>query len=800
MVEDLRGDWEHSFADLEAFISTLGHGMVLKCKCGTPGWNSTYTHHLKALQRFRLTCTDKCYGCKLKTGLLEDGLHLLCRVMPRDAASLITTVYYMIRNRAPDMCIHNIHDFCKEMSGLVKRAGRFLHSQWRVLTHWEMMLGYSGYKGFGELRPQVEDWLVNRKHIGEDLMGEREYVTRVYQEAKKFMLTEWQKPKQLPSIGEWVSNGTWMRGKAGTGGSNYVVVEGRRRKTRAYKGVDAVKYSDNTIASSLTTPTTEEMIVMQKAEGAKVRPVVKTGNALNKKQDFLSELIEKGLYGSTASTLFAGGAGNEKIDEEWLDEVRNGRGYIVPLDQSGFDQHQSKSTIMAVLHAIGDVCIERPDTPLDYKLVWKAMWDTLFDMPVKVIYDGRRYDWGNGVPSGWRWTALLDTVLNISSLRVLTAYIAQEWGRNVTIDKMCAQGDDVLLSMPDRADINRLIQAYNQAGYEVHPQKTYLSKDRGEFLRRSYEREGITGYITRTQLAIRFRNPIIEQPISAAERLPSRIHLWMLFRSRGALAGPIARCMVEDAQQAGVDADTLVSFCSTPSSVGGIGMSYTGDSVLAELRKMHPHASSEWITPVVTKPSLKLLPNIGQWAMRLARRGIRLNERSREKFHHILAQTWGMRQADITGKVQVQWIRSDKIKPLKPRGGEVLPKGVELWDMTGVPALVRPIFKQQCIDDGSWTSWIKPQYQAFVQKLQKNMTTTVFRIYMLDLWKVPSVILDRVHPKYGAQIKKEAEKWILRFFSRRHASVPSLTGNLLWLEHEIENKLRAVFKGMWLAL
>lgn len=52
--------------------------------------------------------------------------------------------------------------------------------------------------------------------------------------------------------------------------------------------------------------------------GGKIRPVAKTGNAVNRKMNYLSEVLERGLHGSRLSTLFAGEAGNERIDKPIL--------------------------------------------------------------------------------------------------------------------------------------------------------------------------------------------------------------------------------------------------------------------------------------------------------------------------------------------------------------------------------------------------------------------------------------------------------------------------------------------------
>ncbi|KAL4704142.1 hypothetical protein ACJJTC_012958 [Scirpophaga incertulas] len=288
------------------------------------------------------------------------------------------------------------------------------------------MFGYTEYKGEPQLRGEVMDWLVTPKTIGEGLCGEARYVDLMYHEAVSF-LREWQIPKLLPTLDEWLAAGKWMRGKAGTGKIITITVEGKTKRTRRYKSIDAALYSDDQIRNEMLRATVEKMVIMQKSEGGKIHPVVKTGNEANRKMDYLSELVEKGL------------------------EVRNEDSLKVPLDQGGFDQHQSKATIKAVLSAIGDVCVSSTLPGSELRRLWEVLWSSLFGRRVEVIQREKE-------------------------LQV---------GRAITLGNVCVQGDDVLMTMRDVDDAAILIQGYGEAGYEVHPSNTLFSYERGEFLRRS---------------------------------------------------------------------------------------------------------------------------------------------------------------------------------------------------------------------------------------------------------------------------------------------------------------------------
>ncbi|KAL4721586.1 hypothetical protein ACJJTC_018547 [Scirpophaga incertulas] len=491
-LREIRGDWQYAGTTWASIAKEINPE---SCNCGVSGWEMPYGNFLKNLQRYRLPEDHSCPGCMLPVGVLEDGIHLLARVLPLGQGKNVVSVYNILRDVWGSFCIHQLRAGLKQLSGEAKRGGRFIHRWWRNVTHWDLMYGYTPYKALHELRPEVVDWLVTPKRIGEGLCGEQAYVDLIYQEAVKFLQKEWKLPRDTPALKDWVAAGTCMRGKSGTGGVISVEIEGKRRRTRRYKGVDAVLYSDDQIVREILSPSQELMVVMHKSEGGKIRPVVKTGNEVNRKMDYLSEIVERGLYGSRVSTLFAGAFGNEEIDMGWVREVQDITTLKVPLDQGGFDQHQSKATIQAVLTAIGDVCIAATEPNSDYRKVWESLWHSLIGRRVEIRFGGESMIWGNGIPSGWRWTALLDTMLNYCSLMAIRNVRQRQTGRGIPLGPVCVQGDDVLMTMRDLDDASTLIEGYGEAGYEVHPAKTFFSYERGEFLRRSYEVSGITGYI-----------------------------------------------------------------------------------------------------------------------------------------------------------------------------------------------------------------------------------------------------------------------------------------------------------------
>lgn len=382
------------------------------CGCGNKAFGGRYTPFTYELRRFRNTTHARCDGCSLGKGAREDGLHILWRGSLPAGRRYILKQYAALKNLCSDFCPHGMNHVLKDQTAMAKMAGEFLDPQWRLICYWEQLYGYFPYVGVDNMEGEARKWL-ETPNVLAGFFSPDQYADEMY------LLNQfWRRPAEIPSIGAWLDTGRWVRGKAGTGEKTYVTIDGKTQKTRSMKGVDAALMTNHQIEQELYTPAREEFHVMEKSEGGKSRPVVKTSNHTNRKMDFLSEVIERGLYGTRFSTLYAGTAGNDKVDLELVELTRD-RNYLkVPLDQKNFDQHQSKLTIQAVMGAIGDH-LDSVGIPYEYTRVWKALWDSIFVYGATVKVGSKEFEWTNGLPSGWRWTAFLDTILNLASCRII---------------------------------------------------------------------------------------------------------------------------------------------------------------------------------------------------------------------------------------------------------------------------------------------------------------------------------------------------------------------------------------------
>jgi len=453
--------------------------------------------------------------------------------------------------------------------------------------------------------PEVEEWLCDRNLLGGPL-GEDHYLDEIYLATQEFMAEEWKLPRKVIGVEEWVRNGRWMEGKSGDGSTTVIDIDGKPVRSRRMKTVEGINSTDTYIANELRTPHRERMQVMQKAESGKIRPVVKTGNKVNRKMNYLSHVMEAGFAGSKASTLFAGTGGNEEIDNDIVASVRDNSTWKVPLDQANFDKRQTRKSVAVVLKAIWDYILPRVTNTPDILTVWSALWDSLFKEGSDVISGEFRSEWDNGLPSGWRWTAVLDTIINAASFKVIKKIVSARLGKDIEVGCLYAQGDDVIMSVRTVSIAAYIMDTYDKLGYEVHPLKTFISKNRAEFLRRSYEPAGVTGYIARSTVGIRFRNPAQEEPTSKAERIYPELCQWNLVSLRGAAPVQAAECFLESMRNQGLDTDTVINYILTPSSVGGGGMDVTsrfGAALFSRLK-----GRSKWLTlEFLYLPYLRLL-------------------------------------------------------------------------------------------------------------------------------------------------------------------------------------------------
>lgn len=749
--------------------------------CGTQYLGLGYPDHLIQLTRFRFNKEHRCFACpKFKhKGVVEDYFHMLIWMLGESRGNIMVQyINFALKTLGYESCVHAYIKFMKEFTALAKKGGAYISPMWRYLCYWETAVGYNPEADLMTLDENVQEWLVIPRANGM-LIGEDNYLDLLYSEACRFFTLEWSMPSEVPTLNDWIASGTWMRGKAGSGPSTKVTIQGKRVTTRKNKGVEAKYMSDINIYNEMCTPYPQRLQIMQKREPAKVRPVVKADNELFRKMDFLSEIIEEGLRGCRSSPVFMSSTANERLDIMIKEKLP--MGINCPLDQGNFDNNQSKNTILVILLAMYDVVFSR--APKEYQMVWSAMWDSMIDDRSVVILGKKRYRWGNGLASGLRWTALLGTLLNILSFRVCKS-IAQylEPGMN-TFDEI-HQGDDIHFKVLELKHACALVFVMRECGYNVNPMKTYFSKTRTEFLRRSYEKGCITGYLGRSMTSIRFRNPINTESLSKPARAYERVAVAMLMQGRGADSASVCQYLIEDAKQIMISPVDMADFCLTPNAVGGVGLWSSNPAIAARLSLL---GSGKWIAPKTTKESRSITVDLGWWDQRLKREG-GLGD-FKGAFLLDLLQSWGVPVSALYGDVNTHWVDIPKFEPMPIEGGMVLPHPAEVWKKLTIPTLMLAHWKQCRVRTDDFIPYIKEEYIPLMLELRDRVSSSVFIQYLTGTYSVPSPMVEGIGLKYGIAWKKKAQQMLFRAMSAQQTNMVKLRKKMLWIEMEGRRQL-----------
>lgn len=762
------------------------------CGCDQSWKHMQLSNALKLLRRFRIDQGHQCFACPWFTrGLIEDYMHILVWMLGRRDGRELLSLMTILLEPVASSCKHDYLAQCKLITSTAKKAGYYGHRLWRYLCYWETAMGYQQPKELDDLLPDVEKWLCTPHKNGLGI-GESEYLALMYKTMCSVLHQHWVMPEKTPSLDDWLRRGAWMRGKSGTGTIKTIQINGHSQRTRRHKGIDAVVYADEDIKREMLTVYPQTMVIMQKSEPAKVRPVAKTDNQLFRKMDFLSEVVEVGLTQSRLSPIFLSTSENEQLDLKIMQNVQ--RHINCPLDQGSFDNNQSVASILIVLVAMYDVCFSRASS--DYKRVWRAMWDSLVHPKSKVVIGRRTLSWKNGLASGLRWTALIGTLLNICSALSCMYIVKLYKNPNAHYLDNIHQGDDIHLKATTVRALEDLISTMTENGYDINSLKTYVSRTRTEFLRRSYEPNTITGYLGRSLTSLRFRNPIKCDPISKPSRAYERVSFAMLMRGRGAVAESIAEYIFQDCQQLGIDRKTTANFCLTPNAVGGLGLFSPAEGVAGHLRQS---SDGQWIATRTLITNNKLKVDLGAWRGRLNRIG-GISAEAHTKFSEILAVSWGIAPNLLIEGAETEWIPKAKITPMAVEGGMSLPKSDKLWEDDLIPTLVRPIWKEDKVRNDEYIPFIKPEYRELISRLAKRVSHAVLGQYLLGTYTPPSPMIDGMGMKYGCRWKKQAEVLLLRALSARDMNEDKLARKMLWIELKGREELSSFSRGVRLAI
>lgn len=517
-------------------------------------------------------------------------------------------------------------DFLKGISAACKQYGTLVTLSWKDFVNLELALGYFETNTTEPLLQRVIDWVGPRPR---KLKDEEDFLTLFRsQAAALFSKLTFKKG----SIRGFCKNRNMW---ATSGGSQDVGLK--------YDSGNVYTKSKWAYAFSLTDDDIYNLLferrrghaVVSSVEGAgKDRIIISSDNALHIKMSYLNSIMEqpiKRLFSSLRlSSLFYSSGDTAKMYLDMMSECDQTTTLKVPIDQSSFDQNQPKTHILILL----DELSKRMSDPID-GLILDLVKESIDTSTVRVGKTVLPYSYG--LLSGWRWTALLGTLCNIVSLSAICKMT------EVTASYTC-QGDDVSLVVKSRDDLLRILSSYGSLGYEVNPNKFWISTYRNEFLRRIVTSSGVDGYPSRSILSILWKKPQGSfLPKTLPEELEAVLQNWSAFLGRSGIKDinrGFKLGMWEDlvgAVSGRIPTDKLKNWLFTARTLGGGGLACLGHTALRVRRSVRDDQFTGY------------------------RRDSVLDSRAQAKYVH--SRLWG-RRAEYRSDTEVKEVDSGSLKDI----------------------------------------------------------------------------------------------------------------------------------------
>jgi len=496
--------------------------------------------------------------------------------------------------------------------------------------------------------------------------------------------------------------------------------EGPMRAARD-KMTTAMLTAPETVSSILRSPYVfQSNKVIMKRETAKVRAVVNSDDTVYLKMHYVASWLERALRGNAASTLFMSESQRQRMWQNLAREV-GVVGVRMPLDQSHFDWQQNRRMIRVVCEEIERVIAQRADPRVreDLLLVARSITFALTHGGVVRFSSRLAIPIEKGVMSGWRWTALIDTLMNIGELHAARTLVG-DWVGHDPVLSFVAQGDDDEISCPSLGDAALLCEAYRVLNFEVNPGKFWISHDRDEFLRMVITPGQVRGYLSRALNNILWRPPVNADPPPGEISLRAQLAQWNLVCSRGAHPDRAWAQMLRDmVGRNAIPRRTILQYLFTPAPYGGAGVLIQGQTCFGNKAILQPQQEVGF--RVVSQ-----LPGVARVREWLTARGLPIRILHRSVNARIPRQ--GLRRRPSPPEVKVVSVRSAR-PPLPSIHGPPLPRVAK-----DVPEFLRTqlVAELAYADFDTLALYYEPASRGILEHWRKHLTRNAFRDLLGD--------------------------------------------------------------------
>lgn len=421
----------------------------------------------------------------------------------------------------------------KELSDIAKVHNVALSKHWMYAVNMELLGGYLADLKADALRDSLVEWVVTEAKVGPE-QGYVDWLARFEEQCKNFFKFDngSRAPRMTPA--EFVADpALW----ATTGSSDIPsMLRGARAELSNTKWGNALTMSGDRLLAKMLEGGVDRNKAITKRELGKVRLIIVGSLSTYLKMSYLSHYLEASMRGDPKTTLFSRSPQDDARIAEGMRRARTGDGCFMPVDFSKFDNNVTADMRRVAINAIIDAAIMRsPPEARQIGELLRATFNRTGGVTVKLgetVYPANK-----GVLSGWRWTALLDTVVNYAMLRA-----AEMPG----LQRLTVQGDDAQCWFDSEENAYRAFTKLRALRYPVNPHKNFVSSRVDEYLRFVTTSESYSGYPARAVPSLFFRKPWQPDDPPGFARAMSQFTNWTQCVARGLSWEKLRRNCVAD--------------------------------------------------------------------------------------------------------------------------------------------------------------------------------------------------------------------------------------------------------------
>jgi hypothetical protein len=469
------------------------------------------------------------------------------------------------------------------ISELLKIKGDEISPAWRYYHGIHGMCEYYDVAPEGTTNEKVREWL--EKDVDLHLNGSRVQWHSAFKRAIDQIFDE--EFDMMSALGGAMSSKKyseayiWMKGvSTDLEGANVFHSKLRRvKKTRRTKKSASLAVQPEEIVRKLYQHSPQQLRIFQKPDAQK-RRFIANGDFDNfLKMDFISCFLDKGFEQHQHMSVLNNMSKRREMFKSLIDHGKDEKYIKLPLDQSKFDHMVTREMLEIIFDKITDIC-PRGSEQQD---VARILRQSMFSLESTVYNGTDSFRYCKGVASGWRWTALLDTIINYAEFIIIKAEYDKRTARycrhQIEIISMNFQGDDARLVLNcSIACAEALMAMYSECGLKVNKQKNFISRNRDEFLKMVAEGDNLVGYPARVIMSMTQYKPVSDAPMNFVDRINDITNNALRGARRGMSLDFIKHYLATVVRSKKVNYNDYMCWLITPNSVGGYGLA-KGDTL-----------------------------------------------------------------------------------------------------------------------------------------------------------------------------------------------------------------------------